>query len=522
MPEIPTHRPDVVAKTTRKNLYSQGQIHSIARDTAAGAGAISAVASSAASMLQEPEVDDRIKKARDATELANADTALLAARYKHLEAYEASPYDPKNPNVAFDAYYNGMKDDYEAISKNFTDPENLNAFNAKTGKQRLTWSHDIRTKARNKEIEYFESSYFANVTTAAKDGNTALVNSLTDTAIEKGICDPVKAEKSREKALTDAVEVQNQRHIDYTWSKILDIDDRDIAEDFVNENPNLSTESKKSLLLAYDRNQRAEKARIKTESDAAVQKDQETFVSQVYNTDEPLTHEAIDNSNLKPVGPGSKQFFHKLIDKREKEILSGKSSKISVDDPSVVVDMLSINSDPNQKNLTADEILDRVGNGLSVKTAEKMVKTMDVTKTDVYKFADDAFKSQFGYEGYVKGFGDKQIGSLLYAKAMTDVIDALAKEPLKGQALRAKMTEIVTPYLEQYWDTTHMSGKDQRERLKTLGGSPSSAANILNTRRPKVIETPEEVKKIQEQGGVVQRLEGESISDFGKRIGRSF
>jgi len=520
MPEIPTHRPNVVAKATRTNMYSQGEINSIARNRVTGMGA--AAGKLLSTVFQKPEVDEQMNNARNATEYANADTALLAARYKHLEDYESAPYDPQNPDKAFQAYYKGMEESYNDISKTFTDSETLNKFNAKTGKQRLTWSHDIRTKARNKEIDYFESSYFANMTTAAKDGNTPLVNQLTDDAVKNGICDPVKAEKGRENALADANKVQEQRHIDFTWSKVLEMEDREDAETFINENPNLSTENKKSLLTSYDRNQRAEKTQAKVEQDAAIQSDQEDFVSRVYSTDKPLTHEDIDNSSLKPTGQGSKQAFHKLIDKQQKEILSGKSTGLNEDNSDMLLRMYEINSDPNQKNLTADEILDRVGKGISIKTAEKMIKTMDVTNSKVYKFADNSFKSQFGYEGIVKGFGDKQIGALLYADAMTEIHEVLAEEPLKGQALKAKMAEVVAPYLEQYWETTHMSQSDQRERLKLLGGHPSSASNILNTRKKTPDETPEAVKQTKENGGIIKRREGESITDFGKRTGKEY
>jgi len=147
----------------------------------------------------------------------------------------------------------------------------------------------------------------------------------------------------------------------------------------------------------------------------------------------------------------------------------------------------------------------------SLATAKNLIKTMDVTGSDVFKNTDTSLKSLFGYEGMLTGFGAKQLGAIFYNNAMTEILADLAKSPLKGVELRNRIYELAEPYLKEHWASAGDTPKEITARMKAMGIKQSPSENIVQPIVPKVVPLP--------VGSIPKRKAGESFDEFNKRTG---
>lgn len=355
---------------------------------------------------------------------------------------------------------------------------NVKAFDNFVERELVLNRYAVNSKASRGEIRAMEGQYFEDLVMATKRLDKDFIEESTDTAIESGYLDPVKGVKAREQALAEVGRLEHKIEYQDAWQDVLAAPDREAAMDIIKEAP-LEVGEKNALIVAYDRETKFQEAQEEERKNEIITEAQDDFITRAYDVDNPLTHSEIDSSALEPTGGGSKAFFHNLIDKRAEAILKDERSPFEVTDPKVLAKLLLRENDPNVPPLSATEILSLVGDGIGVGTAQSLVKTLDVRNSDVFKNTEAFLKFRFGYEGILKGFGDKPIGALFYNSAMTEILTNLAATPLKGAELRDKMYELSKPYLEQYWDAADKDVDDLDELLGLMGVKSSPASKLL-------------------------------------------
>jgi hypothetical protein len=208
----------------------------------------------------------------------------------------------------------------------------------------------------------------------------------------------------------------------------------------------------------------------------AIEGTQNEFVNRL----DELTPDEIRQSNLPPVGGGSKIFFLNLLNERDEAIVANQNKPYLTTNPAVLAQLMTESADPEAIPLSASEILSYIPreDGLSIADARTLMNTTDVRKTPVFKNTEAALKVQFGYEGLLTGFGAKQLGAIYYNNAMSEILGFLAQEPLTGMELRDKIYEIASPYLEQYMQE-YREPQDQIDKKLRLMGVKQSAARKL-------------------------------------------
>lgn len=218
-------------------------------------------------------------------------------------------------------------------------------------------------------------------------------------------------------------------------------------------------------------------ARTKKIDDAAITETQNDFVNRL----DEITPADIRESNLPPVGGGSKLFFLDLLNKKSEAVLAAKSKPYTTSNGAVLAQLMIENADPEVAPLSASEILSYIPreDGLSIADARSLINTTDVRKTDIFKNTEAALKTQFGYEGLLAGFGSKQLGALYYNNAMSEILESLALEPLRGIELRDKMNEMAGPFLEQYMREYGESQDQIDKKLRLIGVKTSPSKNII-------------------------------------------
>jgi hypothetical protein len=214
----------------------------------------------------------------------------------------------------------------------------------------------------------------------------------------------------------------------------------------------------------------------KEDEKRAIEGTQNEFVDRL----DELTPNEIRESNLPPVGSGSKIFFLNLLNTRDEAIVADQNKPYLTTDPAILAQLMTESADPEAIPLSASEILSYIPreNGLSITDARTLINTVDVRKTDIFKNTEAALKVQFGYEGLLTGFGAKQLGAIYYNNAMSEILGFLAQEPLVGLELRDKIYEIASPYLEQYMQE-YREPQDQIDKKLRLMGAKQSAARKL-------------------------------------------
>jgi hypothetical protein len=214
--------------------------------------------------------------------------------------------------------------------------------------------------------------------------------------------------------------------------------------------------------------------RAKAEAVEVIQND---FVNRL----DELTPDEIRQSNLPPVGGGSKIFFLNLLNERDEAVVADRNKPYLTTDPTVLAQLLTENADPEAIPLSASEILSYIPReeGLSIADARTLINTVDIRKSDVFKNSEAALKVQFGYEGLLTGFGAKQLGAIYYNNAMSEILGFLAQEPLVGMELRDKIYEIAGPYMKQYMQEYGEPQDQIDKKLKLMGIQQSATTKIV-------------------------------------------
>jgi len=360
------------------------------------------------------------------------------------------------------------------IKKNYKG--NLQDFDNFTARELIGTRFEIGRTANKGLIRQMEGQYWEDLAMATKRGDKDFVEESTDTAIEGGYLDPITGEKAKIQALKK-IDIQE------AWNDVMASESHAEALQIIKAT-HLSAGEKSSLITSYDREMAFREAQEKEVIEAEINETQDDFITRAYDSSNPLTHSEVDSSALEPTGGGSKAFFHTLIEKRVAAIQKEERDPYSETDPKVLAKILLRENDLNQPPMSATEILGLVGNGLGVQTAQSLIKTINVRNTDAFKHTEAALKAQFGFEGLLKGFGAKPLGAVYSGKAMDEILEDLAKKPLKGKELRDRMYELAQPYLEQYWEA---SGKDSEyvdKTLKLMGLMSSPMSKMLPGKEP--------------------------------------
>jgi len=363
---------------------------------------------------------------------------------------------------------------YGTIKKNYKG--DIQDFDNFTERELIGTRFEIGRAARKGLIRQMEGQYWEDLAMATKRGDRDFIEESTDTAIENGYLDPVAGEKAKAQALKK-IDIQE------AWNDVMASESHAEALKIIKAT-HLSPSEKSSLVAAYDREMAFREAQEKEVREAEITEVQDDFITRAYDSSNPLTHSEVDNSILEPTGGGSKAFFHDLIEKRVKAIQKGEREPYTETDPRVLAKVLLRENDLNQPPMSATEILDLVGEGLGVKTAQSLIKTMSVRNTDIFKQTEAALKAQFGFEGLLKGFGAKPLGAVYYNKAMTDILAELTAKPLKGKELRDRMYELAQPYLEQYWEASDKDPEYVDKTLELMGLKPSPMGKMLLKKAP--------------------------------------
>jgi hypothetical protein len=216
---------------------------------------------------------------------------------------------------------------------------------------------------------------------------------------------------------------------------------------------------------------------VKKAKEEATEKTLNEFVNRM----DELTPNEIRESNLPPVGTGSKLFFLNLLNTRDEAIVADRNKPYLTTNPVVLAQLMTESADPDAIPLSASEILSYIPreDGLSIADARTLINTTDVRKTDIFKNTEAALKVQFGYEGLLTGFGAKQLGAIYYNNAMSEIMNFLAQEPLVGMELRDKIYEIAGPYLEQYMQEYGEPQEQIDKKIRLMGVQQSAATKIV-------------------------------------------
>jgi cell division protein FtsB len=223
----------------------------------------------------------------------------------------------------------------------------------------------------------------------------------------------------------------------------------------------------------------------KKEKEKVVQEIQNDFINRM----DELTPDEIRRSDLPPVGSGSKVFFLNQLDERDEAVVKDREKPYMTTNGAILAQLMIENADPGAIPLSASEILSYIPkeDGLSIADARFLINTTDVRKTSIFKNTEAALKAQFGYEGLLTGFGTKQLGSIYYNNAMTDIMEFLAEEPLRGLELRDKINEIAGPYLEQYMQEYKEPQEQIDKKLRLLGIKQSPALKVVTPKSDKKV-----------------------------------
>jgi hypothetical protein len=226
-------------------------------------------------------------------------------------------------------------------------------------------------------------------------------------------------------------------------------------------------------------------AAAKKKDEAAIQEIQNDFINRM----DELTPAEVRDSDLPPVGSGSKIFFLDQLNERDEAVVAGQNKPYMTTNGAVLAKLMIESADPEAIPLSASEILSYIPkeDGLSIADARLLMNTTDVRKTDIFKNTEAALKAQFGYEGLLTGFGTKQLGSIYYNNAMTDIMEFLAEEPLRGLELRDKINEIAGPYLEQYMQEYKEPQEQIDKKLRLLGIKQSPALKVVTPKSDKKV-----------------------------------
>ena len=449
------------------------------------------------------EFGTKMREAREVSEYSNAENLWKEGiNQNKLNLDKDTDY-----KTFLERFEKTQGDLYNQVASGITEPNAKAAFKRFVDKNLVSERYEIGRKASQIEIGFMEADYYKQIELAVKRGDIDFINKSTNAAISAGYLKADVGEKARENAIKKV-------GYDATWQTAISMPDEKSAMEFIENEKGLTPTERNSLLTAASRHFTAGEARQKTEKDKAIATVQDDFVTRAYDSEKLLTHPEVDSSILEPTGSGSKAFFHDLIDKREKAVIENKNLPYTTDNGKAIADILLRNTDPNQKPLTPTQILEEVSkpDSYSLSTAQNLIKTMDVTNTDIFKNTDASLKAMFGYEGILKGFGTKPLAAVYYNNAMVEILADQAKSPLKGAELRNRIYELAEPYLREHWSSSGDTEGDIGMRLKAMGVKQSPSSKIVSPPAPNV--QPPSLP-----GSVQKRKPGESLEAFIKRTG---
>ncbi len=434
----------------------------------------------------------KLREAREASQFATAENQWT----KGINEFKLGLDKDADYKTYTDRFAAHAKELYTRIAPTITEEKAQVAFKKFADKDTVKEKFNTGRLATQIEIKSMRAGLRQTLDDATKRKDTDFINRAVTAAIHAGYID------------ADAGETLRLKHIEqvtYTtvWENVLAAPTHDDAMKIIEAAP-LNVSEKNSLSAAYIREtdfQKAQKKEALKAEHAAIQTD---FITRAYDAKKPLTHAEVDSSTLEATGDGSKAFFHNLIDARTKAVIEGNNLPYTTSNGQTLADLLKKNADPDTPALPSSEILSYVGrpDGISISAAESLIKAADVTGSDVFKNTNAALQAQFGYEGLLKGFGNRPLGSIYYNNTMTAILDDLARTPQKGPDLRKRMNEIAQPYLEDFWKDTGESKEDIAKKLKLMGRPLSPGLNVIPPPEPPPVP---------------RRNPGESIEDYMKR-----
>jgi hypothetical protein len=202
------------------------------------------------------------------------------------------------------------------------------------------------------------------------------------------------------------------------------------------------------------------------------------------------------------------KYWYQALDAQNEAILRDKNFGFKTDG-SVLAGLITYTSNPDTQRLSASQIANM--EGISNELKISFIKTEDVRQDPVFVNTDASLRTMFGYE-LITGFGTKPLGGIYYNNAMTEILDFLARTPLRGAELKNKMYELSEPYLRDHWKSAHDSDDTITEKLSAMGIKASPARHIITPPSP-TVNPPATT------GEVEKRKPGESLKEYNKRIG---
>jgi hypothetical protein len=292
----------------------------------------------------------------------------------------------------------------------------------------------IKSRANALELRFMKGEYFKQLEQAISREDREFIDASTETAIENGYLDPTVGAKARIAALGKVERTE-------VWNDIINIENREEVAEIV-ETSKLSLSEKSSMISAWQREDNYKRARRKEQEDEEREETQNNFLERAREGE--LTESEVYSSNL---SPGEKEHFLDMMDKRSKAILSGKDNPLTILDPAVdfeVMRMIYSDTPP-----TKEEIMWKVGEGLTQKRAEHWIKQIEKPDTG-YKRALDYLKSQITPRQSLLQ-GESSPDAKRYWNAVMELDQLIAEseksgKPLRGNDLLKKAIEVAPAY----------------------------------------------------------------------------
>jgi hypothetical protein len=184
------------------------------------------------------------------------------------------------------------------------------------------------------------------------------------------------------------------------------------------------------------------------------------LVSMVKNQ---LTVSEILDSRLPPSGPSSKEHWIDKIERRNKAILKGEGDPFTISDQKIRAETLkSIWEDP--PTITRQEIMDRIGEGLSTTDGQHFIKELESRqaktdkpmKSEVFKRSlkafDDAFKAEI-FENYEDYYKSKNEFERIVMEGK--VIPTGEKRGLEAKEIEELTVKMLFPHKESFFDRVY-------------------------------------------------------------------
>ena len=139
--------------------------------------------------------------------------------------------------------------------------------------------------------------------------------------------------------------------------------------------------------------------------------------------------------------------------------------------PAVEADLFRRIEDPTEV-VTKKDILNKMGDGLSVDDTRRFLTDIDVFKDPWFTRADRFLKDQLGWSDTYTKFMHPE-GAITYHAAMNQLFTNIEEKKLRGKDIYERAIETGIPYIVDYWSNVLSLEKPQIERMKAmLRGKP--------------------------------------------------